>query len=143
MQTVLPLIYACSGCSGAGQLANALAFGMDREGLAEMSCISGVGGRVPALLKLARSGRKLIAIDGCGMRCTEQCLLSAGVMPDYSFLLADHNIVKAKGRDYTQEDLAKLLPELRQHCHVLKEKKHTPPLADFSAERKGLMLITG
>lgn len=143
MQTVLPLIYACSGCSGAGQLANALAFGMDREGQAEMSCISGVGGRVPVLLKLARSGRKVIAVDGCAMRCTEQCLVSAGVKPDRSFLLADHNIIKAKGRDYTQEDLAKLLPELRLHCQALQNQPFIPPLAEPHADRKGFMLITG
>ncbi|TAK94969.1 MAG: zinc-binding protein, partial [Aquabacterium sp.] len=41
------LVYACSGCSSAAQLANHLAVRLDREGIAEMSCIAGVGGRVP------------------------------------------------------------------------------------------------
>ncbi|HAQ85985.1 MAG TPA: zinc-binding protein, partial [Pseudomonas sp.] len=42
----LPLVYACSGCSNVAQLANTLAVRLDRAGLAEMSCIAGVGGRV-------------------------------------------------------------------------------------------------
>ncbi|MFM2427654.1 MAG: hypothetical protein RL707_1481, partial [Pseudomonadota bacterium] len=50
----LPLVYACSGCSSAAQLANQVALQLDRRGIAEMSCIAGVGGDVPYLLKIAR-----------------------------------------------------------------------------------------
>ncbi len=46
----LPLVYSCSGCSSAAQLANHVALQLDRRGLAEMSCIAGVGGDVPYLL---------------------------------------------------------------------------------------------
>jgi len=57
----LTLVYSCSGCSSAAQLANRLAVRLDRAGLAEMSCIAGVGGRVPSLVRhaerAARSGR--------------------------------------------------------------------------------------
>jgi len=60
-----PLVYSCSGCSSAAQLANHLALQLDRHGMAEMSCIAGVGGDVPQLLKLAHSGRPIIALDGC------------------------------------------------------------------------------
>lgn len=37
----LPLVYSCSGCSSAAQMANALAVRLDREKVAEMSCIAG------------------------------------------------------------------------------------------------------
>jgi uncharacterized metal-binding protein len=40
----IPLVYSCSGCSSAAQMANYLAIQMDRKNLAEMSCIAGVGG---------------------------------------------------------------------------------------------------
>ena len=46
----LPLVYACSGCSSVAHLANVLAMRLDRLCMAEMSCISGVGGGVGALL---------------------------------------------------------------------------------------------
>lgn len=58
-----PLIYSCSGCSDVAQLANNVAVRLDHEGEFEMSCISGVGGRVPALLKIARSGRAVITLN--------------------------------------------------------------------------------
>ena len=51
----LPLVYSCSGCSNVAQLANTLAVRLDRAGLAEMSCIAGVGGRVASLVSKANS----------------------------------------------------------------------------------------
>jgi uncharacterized metal-binding protein len=50
------LIYSCSGCSSAAQTANTVAVRIDRQGLAEMSCIAGVGGDVPSLVRTAKSG---------------------------------------------------------------------------------------
>lgn len=43
-----PLVYSCSGCSSAAQLANHVALQLDRRGVAEMSCIAGVGGDGPS-----------------------------------------------------------------------------------------------
>ncbi|WP_137891617.1 putative zinc-binding protein [Ramlibacter sp. 2FC] len=70
----LPLVYACSGCSSAAQLANHVALQLDRRGLAEMSCIAGVGGDVPHLLKIAHSGRPIVVLDGCPLGCARSCL---------------------------------------------------------------------
>ena len=52
----LPLVYSCSGCSSAAQMANYVAVQLDRRGAAEMSCIAGVGGDVPSLLKVRTRG---------------------------------------------------------------------------------------
>ena len=60
-----PLVYSCSGCSSAAQMANYLAIQLDRIGIAEMSCIAGVGDNVKKLVRTAQSGRKIIVIDGC------------------------------------------------------------------------------
>jgi len=77
----LPLVYACSGCSNAAQLANTLAVRLDREQMAEMSCIAGVGGDVRALLKTARSGRKILVLDGCPLQCARNCLARHAIEP--------------------------------------------------------------
>jgi uncharacterized metal-binding protein len=60
----IPLVYSCSGCSSAAQTANAIAIGLDRRRVAEMSCIAGVGGDVPRLVRTATSGRPVVALDG-------------------------------------------------------------------------------
>ena len=63
--STLPLVYACSGCSNVAQLANNLAVRLDRSGVAEMSCIAGVGGNVKHLVRIAKSGRRFWIDDGC------------------------------------------------------------------------------
>lgn len=102
----LPLVYACSGCSSVAQLANRLAVTLDRSGMAEMSCISGVGGGVPSLVKRARSGRPILALDGCVLACVKACLAQAGVRPDRHLLLNEHGAVKRYHRDCTEEENA-------------------------------------
>ncbi|MFO6380467.1 anaerobic/virulence modulator AnvM, partial [Pseudomonas aeruginosa] len=77
----LPLVYACSGCSNVAQLANDLALRLDRARLAEMSCIAGVGGDVPLLVRRARSGRPILALDGCPLHCVKGCLARHEVVP--------------------------------------------------------------
>jgi uncharacterized metal-binding protein len=81
-------------------MANQLAIRLDREGLAEMSCIAGVGGGVSGLVKTARSGRPVLAIDGCPMACVRACLASAGVEPNRYMLLSDFKVRKLKHADF-------------------------------------------
>jgi uncharacterized metal-binding protein len=63
-------------------MANYLALQLDRAGLAEMSCIAGVGGGVEGLVRTARGGRRIVALDGCVLHCARACLERAGVEPD-------------------------------------------------------------
>lgn len=75
----LPIVYSCSGCSDVAQIANMLALRLDREKLAEMSCITGVGGGIRPLVKMACSGRPILALDGCAMHCVRRCLAQVDV----------------------------------------------------------------
>ena len=59
-------------------MANYLAVSLDRRGLAEMSCIAGVGGDVPKLVRVAKSGRRIVAIDGCALACVRNCWPGTG-----------------------------------------------------------------
>ncbi|MBK8066283.1 MAG: putative zinc-binding protein [Rhodanobacteraceae bacterium] len=102
----LPLVYACSGCSSAAQMANHLALRLDREGAAEMSCISGVGGGVPALVRTAQSGRRILALDGCAMHCVAHCLRRAGVQADQHLVLGELGVRKRKHADFDPAEAA-------------------------------------
>ncbi len=108
----LPLVYACSGCSSAAQLANHFALRLTRAGHAEMSCIAGVGGQVPALLRQARSGRRILALDGCPLRCVQGCLQQAGLQADLGIELSDHGVIKRKHADFDHADAERLWPQL-------------------------------
>lgn len=110
----LPLVYACSGCSNVAQLANTIAVRLDRAGLAEMSCIAGVGGDVPALVRKAASGRRILALDGCQLHCVKNCLARHGIAPDRHLTLNSYGVRKRYGEDCSPEETGQLLEEVKE-----------------------------
>lgn len=104
----LPLVYSCSGCSNVAQLANTLAVRLDRAGLAEMSCIAGVGGRVAALVSKANSGRPILALDGCPLQCVRGCLDQHGVRASQHLILSKCGLKKRYGEDFSSETVDRL-----------------------------------
>ncbi len=104
----LPLVYSCSGCSNIAQLANQVAIELDREEVAEMSCIAGVGGGVPPLVKNAKSGRDIIALDGCPLQCVKSCLDKHEVTSTQHYILTDYGIKKKYHMDFAADDVVKI-----------------------------------
>ena len=117
----LPLVYSCSGCSSAAQAANYIALKLDREGVAEMSCISGVGGNVASLVKKAQSGRPVIALDGCALACTLHCLSERGVKADYHLRLQEHGVKKRYHADFDRESADEISVELVRQTRQLQK----------------------
>ena len=72
------VVYACSGCSDAGELADRIARQLARDGAAEMSCLAGIGGRVKPLVNKAVAAERILAVDGCPLNCTRHTLELAG-----------------------------------------------------------------
>jgi len=107
-----PLIYSCSGCSSAAQLANHLALRMDRSGAAEMSCIAGLGGDVKPLVRTAKSGRPLVVLDGCPLHCARHTLARHGITPDLHWDLSRMGVEKHKHVDFKPSDAVRLEPAL-------------------------------
>jgi len=122
-----PLIYSCSGCSSAAQLANHLAVRMDREGEAEMSCIVGLGGDVRPLVrtgkKAAESGRPIVMIDGCPLQCGRHTLARHGITPDLHWDLSQKEVPKKKHVDFDPADAARLKPELTDAIRACQKQK--------------------
>ena len=104
-----PLIYSCSGSSSAAQMANYMALQTDRKGIADMSCIAGVGGSVKKLVKTALSGRKIIVIDGCPLACAKACLTQHSVKPDLHIELTSYGVTKQNHKDFDKQQADELL----------------------------------
>lgn len=104
-----PLVYSCSGCSSVAQLANDLAVILDREGSAQMSCIAGVGGQVKQLVKVAQSGRPILAVDGCPLNCVKQTLATVNVVPTWHIELTSLGYKKCDHENCDLGDAYKLL----------------------------------
>ena len=93
-------------------MANDLAVRLDRERLAEMSCIAGVGGDVAPLVATATSGRPTVVIDGCPLECAKQSLSNHDVTPDSHVNLAAEGVPKEYHTDYDDELAEELFEEL-------------------------------
>ena len=119
----LSLVYACSGCSSAAQLANHIAVRLDREGSAEMSCIAGVGGNVPKLVRVAKEavakGRPIVAIDGCALACVRASLAQHQLSPTVHVQLAELGVKKVYRTDFDLDQALELLADMRGQVQVL------------------------
>lgn len=125
-----PLIYSCSGCSSAAQLANHLAVRMDRLGEAEMSCIAGLGGDVKPLVRTAlravESGRPIVMIDGCALKCGHHILARHGITADLHWDLGKKKVRKEKHVDFDPSQAKELEIELRQSMQTIKRLSDEP-----------------
>ncbi|HVU08119.1 MAG TPA: putative zinc-binding protein [Verrucomicrobiae bacterium] len=72
------VVYACSGCSDAGEIADRVARQLTREGAAQMSCLAGIGGRVKSLVMKAENAGRILVVDGCPLNCAAHTLRLAG-----------------------------------------------------------------
>ncbi len=116
----LPLVYSCSGCSSAAQMANHLAVQLDRRGIAEMSCIAGVGGNVKSLVKTAQSGRPILALDGCPLECVKHSLSQRGVKPTRQILLHELGVKKRYGTDFDLAEAESLFGDIADAARGLR-----------------------
>lgn len=131
----LPLVYSCSGCSSAAQLANHVALTLDRRGLAEMSCIAGVGGDVPSLVRVARSGRPIIALDGCALVCVKNSLARHGVTPGRHYQLQQYGVKKRRHEDFDAGQAAEVLDRIEADLQAAQAAEW--PAARQQAGRRG------
>jgi uncharacterized metal-binding protein len=72
------VVYACSGCSDAGEIADRVARQLTRAGAAKMSCLAGIGGRVKSLMATAEKAERILVVDGCPLNCAAHTLKLAG-----------------------------------------------------------------
>ena len=118
-----PLVYSCSGCSSAAQMANYLAVQLDRSGMAEMSCIAGVGGNVKKLVRTALSGRQLITIDGCPLACSKACLNNYALKSTVHIELTSMGVAKKDHMDFDLNQAQDLLRKVESRIVTMHMSK--------------------
>jgi uncharacterized metal-binding protein len=71
-----------------------------------MACIAAVGGDVPSLVKVAKSGRSILAIDGYSLRCVAHSLARHGVSPAAHLVLTDIGIKRRFHMEFDEDEAA-------------------------------------
>ena len=100
------IIYSCSGIgSNVGQLANAAACRLAREGYGSGSCLAGVGGGIEKLVNVGKSADERIVIDGCPVGCAKKIMDDKGLSVDRYVLITDLGITKIPGPAYDGSDV--------------------------------------
>ncbi len=118
----LPLVFSCSGCSNIAQLANQIAVELDREHIAEMSCIAGIGGGVQSIVKKAKSSQHIISLDGCSLHCVKNCLALHDIESTHHYTLTKYGIKKKYHMDFSPEDVSdikhRVVEDINKNGHV-------------------------
>lgn len=101
-------------------MANYLAVKLDRLKVGEMSCIAGVGGDVKPLVKIASSGRPIVALDGCPLHCAAQILKRLGIRPDKHVDLSKLGVKKRSHEDFDPAEANHVLHQVLAETRALK-----------------------
>ncbi len=90
----LNLIFACSGAADVGEITDRAARKMATDGIGKMFCLAGIGGKVTGIMETTEKASDILAIDGCPLNCTKNCLEQAG-FENFKYLqLADMGLEK-------------------------------------------------
>ncbi|MCK6596151.1 MAG: putative zinc-binding protein [Bacteriovoracaceae bacterium] len=106
-------VYSCSGCSNVAQLANRIAVNLDRNKLAKMSCIAGIGAGVPSLVNVARNSEKILVIDGCPIACAKKCMDNQNINIDKHLILTEFSLKKNDDSEFDEEIFTSILSKIK------------------------------
>jgi uncharacterized metal-binding protein len=89
-----PLIFSCSGSADVGGIGDGSARRLDKEGVAKMFCLAGVGAKIEQILTHAELAEMLISVDGCENECSRKVLQAAGFHPAIHLRITDLGMEK-------------------------------------------------
>ena len=104
-ESVSVLLFACAGGSNVGQMSNAAAVEIMRQGQGRLYCLAGMGAHVAGMVDSAQHAGYRAAIDGCPVACARKTLEHAGVPVERSVVVTDLGIAKNHDLTWTYNDL--------------------------------------
>lgn len=107
------LIFACSGRSNVGQIANQAAVRLDQAGVGRMFCLAGVASHIPGMVASAKAAKFLIALDGCSIGCAKESLNHAGFEPNYYTVVTELEIAKAHHFRISEDEVDQVVQSVR------------------------------
>jgi len=89
------LVYACSGAANTGLLADQVMRTLNREGVADSTCLAAMGADLSGFLESARNATRNIVLDGCKVSCGKRIFEKNGI-PFTQFIMTDFGVEKGK-----------------------------------------------
>lgn len=91
-------IFACSGASNCGQIANTAGVKLNEEGLGVMGCLGGIGAHDEKMINGAKMVDRVLAIDGCAVACARKTLEHAGIVVMDWICVTDEGVKKTSNK---------------------------------------------
>ncbi|HUS71594.1 MAG TPA: putative zinc-binding protein [Sedimentisphaerales bacterium] len=107
------LIFACSGAADVGEIADRAARELTKNGVGKMFCLAGVGGRIAGIMKKTGEASDILAIDGCDLDCTKNCLEQAGFTRFEHLRITDLGMEKGQ-TPATEENIVKVVAKSKE-----------------------------
>lgn len=112
------LIFACSGSSNVGQIANLAALELTQQGLGHMFCLAGLGGHVSGMIESTKAGKLIVAIDGCSVGCAQKTIEHLGLKIGEYIQVTDLGIEKDHAFNYPPAEVDRVVETLRKRIEM-------------------------
>lgn len=107
------LIFCCSGASNVGALSYLTAMRLAQEGSGNFSCIAGIGGNIPPMIRAAKDAQERIVIDGCPTGCARRIMDSNLIPIDRYVIVTALGIEKTHDFDVDDSNVDIVAREVR------------------------------
>jgi len=101
------LVFACSGSSDVGEIADRAARKLSKAGAAKMYCLAGIGGKVSGIVATTKASPAVLVIDGCKLGCGKRTMEAAGFKRFAHIQLGDLGMAKGES-PVTEARIAKV-----------------------------------
>ncbi len=101
----LIIVAACDGASSVGQIGNEAARILTKKypNLVRMCCLAAVAAGSPVHIKIFKSAKAVLAINGCPLKCASNVLRKQGITPTYEVTISQMGVPKASTLDFDAE----------------------------------------
>ncbi len=111
----LTILFACSGASNVGQLANDAAMALARDKRGSMSCVAAIGAHLEGFLVSARDADRLVVLDGCDQHCGRRTFEHVGMTPHLHLEMTACGFEKHHGAMPTDEEVRRVRDLVVEH----------------------------
>jgi len=115
---VKTLIFACSGGSNVGQIANRAAIQLTKQKYGKMYCLAGIGAQLKGFITTTKAADQIITIDGCSTHCAKKTLELADLPPNIYVTVSDLGIKKSYNIDDITEDKVNLVTKAINNYNI-------------------------
>jgi uncharacterized metal-binding protein len=106
------LMFACSGAADTAEIADRALRQVNKERLAKMYCLAGIGGHVETITVNTQAANSIVAVDGCDTDCARRTLEQAGFRGFAHIRVTDLGMEKGNS-EVTPERIAVVVDRVR------------------------------